>query len=79
VVDGGAMRNVADQAMWERHSRRLGLLSPSGISLQVTNNHSIPPEGQWTGITDLAGIKVTQSFEVMEAHSAFQVILGKLW
>ena len=48
-------------------------------SLSVADNHRIPSEGTWTGVVDVAGAKVMQSFEVFNSNGAFEVILGKLW
>ena len=79
VIDGGAMLNMLCASEWEKQKDWLTLLQLSDVILSITDNHRIPSEGTWTGVMDVAGAKMTQSFEVFDSNGTFEVILGKLW
>ena len=79
VIDGGAMLNMLCASVWEKQRYQLTPLGPSDVILSVADNHRIPSRGTWTGVVDVAGAKVMQSFEVFDSNGAFEIILGKLW
>ena len=62
--------------VWEKQRDRLTPLGPSDVILSVVDNHRIPSKGTWTGVMDVAGTKVAQSFEVFDSNGAFEIILG---
>ena len=79
VIDNGAMLNTLCASVWEKQRDWLTPLGPSDVILSVADNHRIPSKGTWMGVVDVAGAKVTQSFEVFDSNRAFEIILGKLW
>ena len=79
MIDGGAMLNTLCASVWEKQRDWLTPLGPSDVILSVVDNHRIPSKGTWTGVVDVAGTKVTQSFEVFDSNRAFEIILGKPW
>src|SRR6266481_3668268 len=79
VIDRGAMLNTLCTSKWKRQRDRLTPLELSNMILSIADNHKIASEGRWTGIVEVADTQVTQSFEVFDSNSAFEVILGKPW
>ncbi|KIJ22811.1 hypothetical protein M422DRAFT_276703 [Sphaerobolus stellatus SS14] len=79
VVDGGAMRNVADKKVWEKKKHRLGPLQQSTVVLKVADNHPIRSEGCWSGEVEVAGVKTKTDFEIIDTNGAFDLLLGKPW
>src|SRR6266481_1433642 len=79
VIDGGTMLNMLCTSKWKRQRDQLTPLELSDMILSVTDNHKIASEGRWTGIVEVVDTQVTQSFEVFDSNSAFEVILGKPW
>ena len=73
------MPNMLCASEWEKQKDWLTPLELSNIILSVVDNQKILSEGTWTGVVDVAGTKVMQSFKVFDSNGAFEVILGKLW
>src|SRR6266481_9493285 len=79
VIDGSTMLNMLCMSKWERQRDQLTPLEPSDVILSVVDHHKIPSEGRWTGIVEVAGAQVTQSFKVFNSNGALEVILEKPW
>ncbi|KAF8586350.1 hypothetical protein K439DRAFT_1291540, partial [Ramaria rubella] len=77
--DGAAMVNGMDWGMWQHHWHRLGLLEPSNLQFSMANNMVVPSRGRWSGMVDIGGVKMLQTFEVFDANGAFYMLLGRPW
>ncbi|KIJ43754.1 hypothetical protein M422DRAFT_79596, partial [Sphaerobolus stellatus SS14] len=77
VIDAGAMRNTMCTRKWQQWHHRLGKKEESPVTMRVTDNHTIPSVGRWTGKTTVSGVEMETTFEMFDSHGAFEIILGK--